>query len=172
MPFLLHADGVGRHFGYFERDSPLSRPQALHFFLPDFLSLRQVLQSTQPLLLPFSDRDWETGITQGGRFLYKLDEVFFENYLGLGVTTNNRMSTDDRFLGINLAEVGNTGEDGADDRVRSGLTAGQLEFFELLPTPEGAVVETWWTRCSGVSGETGSNFIYVFNRAGEFYGPC
>ena len=29
MPFLLHADGVGRHFGYFARFSPLERPQAL-----------------------------------------------------------------------------------------------------------------------------------------------
>jgi hypothetical protein len=118
------------------------------------------------------DNEGNTGITQGGRFLYKLDEVYFKNYFQLSGTGNNRMSTNDRFLGINIAEVGNTGEDGADDRVRSGLTAGQLEFFELLPTPEGAVVETWWTRCSGVSGETGSNFIYVFNRAGEFYGPC
>lgn len=119
-----------------------------------------------------TDNEGNTGITQGGRFLYNLDEVFFENYLGLGVTTNNRLSTEDRFLGINIAEIGNTGEDGADDRVRSGLTAGQLEFFELLPTPDGAVVETWWSRCSGVSGATGSDIIYVFNRAGEFYGPC
>ena len=118
------------------------------------------------------DNEGNTGITQGGRFLYKLDEVYFKNYFQLSGTGNNRMSTNNRFLGINLAEVGNTGEDGADDRVRSGLTAGQLEFFELQPTPEGAVVEAWWTRCNGASGETGSNYIYVFNRAGEFYGPC
>ena len=32
-----HADGVGRHFGIFARFSPLSRPQALHFFLPVFV---------------------------------------------------------------------------------------------------------------------------------------
>jgi hypothetical protein len=49
----LHAEGVGRQAGYLLLFSPLPLPQVLQVFFPVFLSLRQVLQSTQPLLFPF-----------------------------------------------------------------------------------------------------------------------
>jgi hypothetical protein len=113
------------------------------------------------------------GVTQGGKFLYDLKQYNFRNYYTQGATSATDLSTRGNYVAINFAEIGNTGEDGAEDRIRSGLTAGQLEFFELLPTPEGTIVETWIsTLAAGVSGATGSKTLYGFSRAGELYGPC
>ena len=52
LPRSLQAPGVGRQDGYFALFSPFCLPHGLHLVLPDFLSLRQVLQSTQPPFLP------------------------------------------------------------------------------------------------------------------------
>jgi hypothetical protein len=113
------------------------------------------------------------GVTFGGRFLYNLDEVMFSNFLDFeGVTMNTRTSTFGRTLGVNLAEIGNTGEDLAEDRIRSGLTAAQLGFFDVLPTPVGAIVPVWTRTVKGIEGVTGSSTYYAFNRANELYGPC
>ena len=89
-----------------------------------------------------------------------------------GITANGMLQTKGHEA-INLAEWGNTGEDGAEDRIRSGLTAGQLEFFELLPTPTGAAVATFFKKVQGgATGITGPSDLYIFERAGEFWGPC
>ena len=115
----------------------------------------------------------ELGATFGGRFLYNLDEVMFNNFLDAeGVTMNVKVSTFGRTLGVNLAEIGNTGEDLAEDRIRSGLTAAQLGFFDVLPTPVGSIVPVWTRTVKGLTGVTGSSTYYAFNRAGELYGPC
>jgi hypothetical protein len=115
----------------------------------------------------------ELGATFGGRFLYNLDEIMFNTFLDSeGVTMNTRTSTFGRTLGVNLAEIGNTGEDLAEDRIRSGLTAAQLGFFDVLPTPVGSIVPVWTRTVKGLTGVTGSSTYYAFNRAGELYGPC
>ena len=116
--------------------------------------------------------DGDTGITFGGRWLYSLREIAFRNAYVEGITANGMLQTKGHEA-INLSEWGNTGEDGAEDRIRSGLTAGQLEFFELLPTPTGAAVATFFKKVQGgATGITGPADLYIFERAGEFWGPC
>ena len=131
----------------------------------------QVLGSEQ--MYGLSGDEGETGATFGGRFIYNLDEVMFNNFLDAeGITMNTKVSTFGRTLGVNLAEIGNTGEDLAEDRIRSGLTAAQLGFFDVLPAPVGSIVPVWTRDVKGLTGVTGSSTYYAFNRAGELYGPC
>ena len=105
----------------------------------------KVLGSEQ--MYGLSGDEGETGATFGGRFIYNLDEVMFNNFLDAeGVTMNVR--------------------------IRSGLTAAQLGFFDVLPAPVGSIVPVWTRDVKGLTGVTGSSTYYAFNRAGELYGPC
>ena len=54
LPLEPQSLGFGRQDGYLARFSPSFLPHDLQVFFPVFLSVRQVLQSTQPPVLPLA----------------------------------------------------------------------------------------------------------------------
>ena len=118
-----------------------------------------------------------TGATApyGGRYQYDLEQFAFANmFVSAGLSGDQIVYKTNGFKAINLSEMGNTGANGADDRIRLGLTAGQIESFEIEPIQDDAAVFVYKGIVTGgeSGGVTGDNIIYIFDRTNQFAGPC